>query len=63
MDRRIVYQSESTICHPVVLELGAPVYWGTHEVSLLVWAFEEDERSLSVFLFLPEGGSWFPKHS
>lgn len=59
--KRIAYQSTNIICHPVVLELGALVYWGTHKVSLLIWAFREDERFLSVFLFLPEGGSWFPK--
>lgn len=57
MGGRIAYRSVSIICHPIVLQLGALVYWGIHEVSLPIWAFGEGERFLSVFLFLHEGSS------
>ena len=30
MGRKLVYQSVSIICHPVVLQFGTLVYWGTH---------------------------------
>ena len=43
MARRIVDQSVSIICHPVVLQLGTLASWGSHGVSLLLWAFGKDD--------------------